>query len=80
MATYTDPQLLQCERSGRVAVISYNRPARRNAWSVACVQATIAALQRVELAALRGLEVGRDRVPELRLQRAELVASRLEAR
>lgn len=46
MATSTDPQLLQCERSGRVAVISYNRPARRNAWSVACVQATIAALQR----------------------------------
>ena len=28
-----------------MAVISYNRPERRNAWSVACVQATIAAIQ-----------------------------------
>ena len=45
MATHPDAQLLQYERNGRVAVISYDRPARRNAWSVACVQATIAALQ-----------------------------------
>lgn len=34
------------ERTGRVAVISYDRPARRNAWSVACVRATIAAFRR----------------------------------
>src|SRR5690349_11124539 len=34
------------ERHGKVAVISYDRPARRNAWSVACVQETIAAIQR----------------------------------
>jgi enoyl-CoA hydratase/carnithine racemase len=33
-------------RSGRVAVISYNRPERRNAWDVACARATIAAVQR----------------------------------
>jgi 2-(1,2-epoxy-1,2-dihydrophenyl)acetyl-CoA isomerase len=38
--------LVRYERSGAVAVISYARPARRNAWSVACVQATIAAIQR----------------------------------
>lgn len=33
------------ERTGRVAVISYNRPERRNAWSVGCVLETIAAIQ-----------------------------------
>jgi 2-(1,2-epoxy-1,2-dihydrophenyl)acetyl-CoA isomerase len=34
------------ERTGRVAVISYNRPDRRNAWSVDCVQETIVAIKR----------------------------------
>lgn len=34
------------EVNGKVALISYNRVARRNAWNVACVEATIAAIQR----------------------------------
>jgi enoyl-CoA hydratase/carnithine racemase len=46
MGTHPDSQLLHYVRSGRVAVISYDRPARRNAWSVACVQMTIEAIQR----------------------------------
>ena len=36
---------LRCTCRGRVAVISYDRPASRNAWSVTCVQQTIAAIQ-----------------------------------
>jgi enoyl-CoA hydratase/carnithine racemase len=31
---------------GRVAIISYDRPSERNAWSIACVRATHAAIQR----------------------------------
>jgi enoyl-CoA hydratase/carnithine racemase len=34
------------EVHGQVALISYNRVARRNAWNVACVEATIAAIAR----------------------------------
>jgi len=34
------------ECHGKVALVSYDRPARRNAWSVACVEATVAAIQR----------------------------------
>ena len=33
------------ERSGGVAVITHDRPARRNAWSVASVRATVAAIK-----------------------------------
>ena len=36
---------IRIERSGKVALISYNRPARRNAWSVTCVRETIAAIK-----------------------------------
>jgi len=46
MATNPDPAPLRYERSGKVALISYDRPAAHNAWSVACVQATLAALER----------------------------------
>lgn len=34
-----------CETVGKVAVISYNRAERRNAWSVTCVRETIGAIQ-----------------------------------
>jgi len=37
------------EHNGKVAVISYDRLARRNAWSVDCVQATIEAIQRANV-------------------------------
>lgn len=47
-------QPLRCEQHGAVAVISYDRPAARNAWSVACVQATVAALQRANADAAVG--------------------------
>lgn len=33
------------ERIGRVALIAYNRPERRNAWDVACLRETIAAIR-----------------------------------
>jgi enoyl-CoA hydratase/carnithine racemase len=46
METQPEAPSLRCERSGRVALISYDRPARRNAWSVALVQETIAAIAR----------------------------------
>jgi 2-(1,2-epoxy-1,2-dihydrophenyl)acetyl-CoA isomerase len=35
------------ERIGRVALIAFNRPDRRNAWDVICVRETIAAIQAV---------------------------------
>jgi enoyl-CoA hydratase/carnithine racemase len=43
-ATAASP--VKYESHGKVAVISYNRVARRNAWSVACVEATVAAILR----------------------------------
>lgn len=46
MGSHLDVQPLRCEQQGRVAVISYDRPGARNAWSVACVRATVAALER----------------------------------
>ena len=36
---------VRVERAGPVAVIVYDRPQRRNAWNVACVRETIAAIQ-----------------------------------
>jgi 2-(1,2-epoxy-1,2-dihydrophenyl)acetyl-CoA isomerase len=44
-ATATEPPV-KYDMHGKVALISYNRVARRNAWNVACVEATIAAIQR----------------------------------
>jgi 2-(1,2-epoxy-1,2-dihydrophenyl)acetyl-CoA isomerase len=46
METQPEASPLRCERIGRVAMLSYDRPARRNAWSVALVQETIAAIRR----------------------------------
>lgn len=46
METQPETSMLRCERNGRVAILSYDRPARRNAWSVALVQETIAAIRR----------------------------------
>jgi 2-(1,2-epoxy-1,2-dihydrophenyl)acetyl-CoA isomerase len=46
MDTQPEATVLRCERIGRVALISYDRPARRNAWSVVLVQETIAAITR----------------------------------
>jgi 2-(1,2-epoxy-1,2-dihydrophenyl)acetyl-CoA isomerase len=39
------PPAIRCQRLGRVALISYDRPTRRNAWSVSSVRETIAAIQ-----------------------------------
>lgn len=36
---------IRVERAGAVAVIVYDRPERRNAWNVACVRETIAAIR-----------------------------------
>jgi enoyl-CoA hydratase/carnithine racemase len=36
---------LRLGRIGKVALISYDRPARRNAWSLACVRETMAAIR-----------------------------------
>jgi len=33
------------QRIGRVALIAYNRPERRNAWNVTCLRETIAAIR-----------------------------------
>lgn len=38
------PATIRISQSGRVQLISYDRPARRNAWNVACVRETIAAI------------------------------------
>jgi len=47
LATVPDPKpSVRCERSGSVAIISYDRPQRRNAWNVGCTRETIAAIQR----------------------------------
>jgi len=40
---------VRCERVGRVALISYNRPQRRNAWNVDCVRETVAAIRRANV-------------------------------
>ncbi|MES2986372.1 MAG: enoyl-CoA hydratase/isomerase family protein [Pseudomonadota bacterium] len=40
------PAAILYERVGRVALLTYNRPERRNAWSVEAVQATVAAIKR----------------------------------
>jgi enoyl-CoA hydratase/carnithine racemase len=37
---------IRSNRLGRVAIISYDRAARSNAWSVSCVRETIAAIER----------------------------------
>jgi 2-(1,2-epoxy-1,2-dihydrophenyl)acetyl-CoA isomerase len=39
------PPSIRCQRLGKVALISYDRAARRNAWSVSCVRETIAAIR-----------------------------------
>lgn len=42
-----DPKLtVHYEQSGRVAVISYDRPERRNAWNVDCARETVEAVRR----------------------------------
>ena len=39
------PSAIRTEKVGRVLLIIYNRPKRRNAWNVACVRETIAAIK-----------------------------------
>jgi len=47
LAAVPDPKpSVRCERHGKVAVISFDRPQRRNAWNVGCTRETIAAIQR----------------------------------